>query len=271
MNNWTENELKEIKKIISAKANIKENENKYIVIKKNNITDYKQQNSLFSNELIYGIEALLNSNDKDEIDRLLKKHSKVEYDNNNVLHYGLIKALATIYIPEIENNRLKELITLSSISKDNLLLKKEELYYTQIFTILKELIGQYDRIINNVITKSLGKVTDPEIIKEKITEITVGESFEEKQANFLILKTLNSTNNLSDELFFNDIITKCNSKVKDALINRANILLAIASRDKEKTSLQDAKNHRGDFNEKFRKNIQGTVKKYNGGYFYGRN
>ena len=84
MNNWTKNELKEIKKILYTKANFTFNNDKYIVTKKKeDITNYKQLVSLFSDELIYGIEILLNSNNKDDISKILTKCSKVEFDSNN--------------------------------------------------------------------------------------------------------------------------------------------------------------------------------------------
>lgn len=274
MNNWTENELKEIKKILYTKANFTFNNNKYIVTKKKeDITNYKQLISLFSDELVYGTEILLNSNNKDDISKILTKYSKVEFDNNNKLHYGLISFLSKIHIPKMKNDNLKELIMLSSTSeeRDNDLSKKDELYYTQIFTLLKELIGQYDRITNYVITKNFKVLNDPEVIKEKITKISNDLSEEEIETNFLLQKVFNTTNGLNNEPFFKEIIEKCNSKIKSALISRANIILATVVKEKEKASLQDAKNHHGDFNNKFRRTIQGTVRKYNGGYFYGRN
>ena len=274
MNNWTKNELKEIKKILYTKANFTFNNDKYIVtIKKEDNTNYKQLISLFSDELVYGTEILLNSNNKDDINKILTKCSKVEFDSNNRLHYGLISFLSKIHIPKMKNDNLKELIMLASTSeeKDSILSKKDELYYTQIFTLLKELIGQYDRITNYVITKSFKDLNEPEIIKEKIAKISNDLSEEEIETNFLLQKIFNTTNGLNTEPFFKEIIEKCNSKIKSALISRANTILATVVKEKEKASLQDAREHHGDFNKKFRHKIQGTVRKYNGGYFYGRN
>ena len=173
----------------------------------------------------------------------------------------------------MKNDNLKELIMLASTSEERNsdLSKKDELYYTQIFTLLKELIGQYDRITNYVITKSFKDLNEPEIIKEKIAKISNDLSEEEIETNFLLQKVFNNTNGLNTEPFFKEIIEKCNLKIKNALTSRANIILATVVKEKEKASLQDAREHHGDFNKKFRHKIQGTVRKYNGGYFYGRN
>ena len=134
MNNiiWTKEELIKIKKLILKRTGLFFNDNN--ILEYNPLNEYKINS--YQEELILGINELLNIKERSEIDRILTKYSKVEFDSNNKLHYGLI----------------------STLSKINL--NKDKDYYIQIFIILKEIICQYERIIKEESEKIFSKYTN---------------------------------------------------------------------------------------------------------------
>lgn len=242
MNNiiWTKEELTKIKKIILKRTGLFFNDNN--TIEYNPLNEYKINS--YQEELILGINELLNIKERSEIDRILIKYSKVEFDSNNKLHYGLISTLSKI-----------------NINKDND-------YYIQIFIILKEIICQYERIITEVAEKSFSKYTNSKELKERIQLINNGIAIEEiNEINLLLNKTFNDSLNINNEEVFKEVISKCNSTIKQKLISRANNIVKNLANYEEIARNKDAGQHKSDFRKKYRHEVLGTIKKYHGGKF----
>lgn len=241
MNNriWTKEELQIIRKAILRRTGLFFNE-------ENNLSydlDNKYNPLSYQDELIQGINDLLNITNKEEIDRVLTKYSQVDFDSNNKLHYGLISTLSKI---DLDNN-------------------KE--YYTQIFVILKEIICQYERIITEVAERYFSKYNTSSDLKERIKLISDNKANNEiNEINMLLLKTFNDSLNIDKEEMFKNVIEICNSKIKQKLIIRANNTLRGLTRDEETNHIKDATQHKKDFNKRYRRGTQNTRKKYHGGY-----
>ena len=242
-NIWNKNELKEINKIIYSKnVNIVCTDDEVTFCRRTKNSYVNFTHSGLTNDLLDTFEFLLTNTNKDEIDRILTKYSKVNFDINNKLHFGLISSLSRLD------------------------LNKSDKYYPQIFTIAKELVGQYERVISSVINNSFANITDTNIIKDKIENIKQNVSNEEKQVNFLMQKIFNESNGLNNEALFKDVINKCNSKIRMCLLSRANYYLAMLNEKKAHDKLVDVNNHKNEFREKYCKKSLNTRKKYYGGY-----
>ena len=89
---WTNEELKQIKEILQSKMIFKKEKDGTIrlIDNRNNNQPFKGEYNVYSKILYNETVKLLESNDKEEIEKLVKKHSKTEFDSNNRLHYGLI-------------------------------------------------------------------------------------------------------------------------------------------------------------------------------------
>ena len=238
-NIWNKNELKEINKIIYSKnVNIVCTDDEVTFCRRTKNSYVNFTHSGLTNDLLDTFEFLLTNTNKDEIDRILTKYSKVNFDINNKLHFGLISSLSRLD------------------------LNKSDKYYPQIFTIAKELVGQYERVISSVINNSFANITDTNIIKDKIENIKQNVSSEEKQVNFLIQKIFNETNGLNNEVLFKDIINKCNSKIKDSLLSKAYILLGKIAKNNESEKTIDVKQHYSEFTNKRLHKEQKNPKRY---------
>lgn len=236
---WNKNELKEINKILHTKVATVSYENNEVILKKKKVDNFTNNfNSVFSNELYDTISLIFSSATKEEIDNILTKYSSVEFDINNRLHYGLI----------------------SSLSKINL--TKDDKYYIQIFVIVKELIGQYERVIASVINESFANINDINVIQEKINNIKQGVSNEEKQVNFLMQKIFAQTNGLDNDELFKDVINNCNSKIKNCMLTKANIILGKVAREIEVNKIKQAEEHFNDFDTKRKRQEKRTPRKY---------
>ena len=132
MNNiiWTKEELIKIKKLILKRTGLFFNDNN--TLEYNPLNEYKINS--YQEELILGINELLNIKERSEIDRILTKYSKVEFDSNNKLHYGLISTLSKInkkigffgdYSTKIRSDIPNVTVLLSNVTKFSLYCKRE--------------------------------------------------------------------------------------------------------------------------------------------------
>lgn len=244
---WTNEELKQIKEILQSKMIFKKEKDGTIrlIDNRNNNQPFKGEYNVYSKILYNETVKLLESNDKEEIEKLVKKHSKTEFDSNNRLHYGLISALSRLNVPESTT--------------------KNSTYSTQIFIILKEIIGQYERIIKLVVDKYFNSITDPDEIRMYLNKIKNGELELNKEVLFLMQKIFSFTDKLNNEPIFKELINECNSKINLRIVNKVNTLLANAVKINQTKKTTDANFHKEQFRQKYRARILGTAKKYYGG------
>lgn len=244
---WTNEELKQIKEILQSKMIFKKEKDGTIrlIDNRDNNQPFKGEYNVYSKILYNETVKLLESNDKEEIEKLVKKHSKTEFDSNNRLHYGLISALSRLNVPESTT--------------------KNSTYSTQIFIILKEIIGQYERIIKLVVDKYFNSITDPDEIRMYLNKIKNGELELNKEVLFLMQKVFSFTDKLNNEPIFKELINECNSKINLRIVNKVNTLLANAVKINQTKKTTDANFHKEQFRQKYRAHILGTAKKYYGG------
>lgn len=244
---WTNEELKQIKEILQSKMIFKKEKDGAIrlIDNRDNNQPFKGEYDVYSKILYNETVKLLESNDKEEIEKLVKKHSKTEFDSNNRLHYGLISALSRLNVPESTT--------------------KNSTYSTQIFIILKEIIGQYERIIKLVVDKYFNSITDPDEIRMYLNKIKNGELELNKEVLFLIQKVFSFTYKLNNEPIFKELINECNSKINLRIVNKVNTLLANAVKINQTKKTTDANFHKEQFRQKYRAHILETAKKYYGG------
>ena len=244
---WTNEELKQIKEILQSKMIFKKEKDGTIrlIDNRDNNQPFKGEYNVYSKILYNETVKLLESNDKEEIEKLVKKHSKTEFDSNNRLHYGLISALSRLNVPESTT--------------------KNSTYSTQIFIILKEIIGQYERIIKLVVDKYFNSITDPDEIRMYLNKIKNGELELNKEVLFLMQKIFSFTDKLNNEPIFKELINECNSKINLRIVNKVNTLLANAVKINQTKKTTDANFHKEQFRQMYRARILGPAKKYYGG------
>ena len=244
---WRNEELKQIKEILQSKMIFKKEKDGTIrlIDNRNNNQPFKGEYNVYSKILYNETVKLLESNDKEEIEKLVKKHSKTEFDSNNRLHYGLISALSRLNVPESTT--------------------KNSTYSTQIFIILKEIIGQYERIIKLVVDKYFNSITDPDEIRMYLNKIKNGELELNKEVLFLMQKIFSFTDKLNNEPIFKELINECNSKINLRIVNKVNTLLANAVKINQTKKTTDANYQKEQIRQKYRARRLGTAKKYYGG------
>ena len=244
---WTDEDLKQIKGILQSKMILKKEKDSTLKLINNKNNEYllKGEYNVYSNILYNEVVKLLELNNKEEIEKLLKKHYKTEFDSNNRLHYGLISTLSKLNVPEL--------------TIDN------PTYCTQIFIILKEIISQYERVIKLVTDKFFNNITDSDEIKMYLSKIKNGELELDKEVLFLMQKIFSYTNGLNNEPIFEKLITESNDKINLRIISKVNVLLANSVRINEIKKNVDANYYKLEFNRKYRASILETRKKYNGG------
>lgn len=244
---WSNEELKQIKYILRSKMLFSKEKDGSIKLsnKREYSNPFKGTYNTYSNILHDEVVKLLELDSKDEVKELIKRHSNTEFDLNNSLHYGLISTLSKLEVPEL--------------TIDN------PTYCTQIFNIVNDIIGQYDRIIALVTDKYFKDITDPKEIRENLNKIKNNEIRLSSQVLLLMHKVFSYTNNLNKEPLLKDLIDSCNSSINQRIVNRANHLLANASRMKEIEKTVDANYHKIDFRQKYRSEVLESRKKFSGG------
>lgn len=242
-NIWNNEELKQIKLILKTKMLLTENNNNLELSNPKETTHpFKGSHNAYISILQNEIIKLLESNNKEEIRNIIKRNQNIEFDKNNSLHYGLISTLSKLETSENSST-----------------------YCAQIFTIVNEIIVQYDRIISLVTDKHFKNINSPEEIKEEINKIKNNEIRINNEVLLLMHKIFNYTNKLNKEPLLKELINNCNNNINQRIIDRANHILSNAVKVREIKKNSDANFHKIEFNKKYRADILETRKKYNGG------
>lgn len=197
---WTEIELKKIKKHILLRNNLEIKDGALVKAKafERNLTNV---NSSILNSNTYDcfyktIEKILFNTSEEEIQEVLDRvngiKQMVESDPSNPFYRGT-------------------LINISRVNPED---------QSEIFVIFNEIISQYNRTINSVVTKSIEGITDEAIIRKKIQNIKdIKEpSLEEMLVIDNIKKTFSLTNGITSADMFKEIIAKCNENIKEQII-----------------------------------------------------
>lgn len=191
MNNiiWTKEELKNIKKIILNKCNLKLNDNNEIETFTTDNDFYHPNVSLFS-IIKEEFEELFYINSKNKISEILTKASQINVDLNNKMHIGFI----------------------SNISKVNPTRCEE------IFIIFREIIALYERIINTYANSIIKECENPDKALELFKEITNNETEYETIIKTDIYQIFSLANGIVEYDLFKPLINKLNSLIKPRLI-----------------------------------------------------
>lgn len=218
---WTEEELKNVKKHILFRNNLEIKDGALVKGKNFDMSivsrNFSIINSNTSDTFCKSIENILFNTNKEDIQEVLNKvegiKQMVESDPTNQYYRGL----------------------LSNISK----IDPED--QSEIFVIFKEIISQYDRTINSIVTKSIEGITDEKIIKEKIQRIKENNdlSLEELFVIDNLKKTFSLTNGITEASFFQDMIVKCNENIKTQIIRSFNSKLTTIIKQNARATKQD--------------------------------
>ena len=232
---WTNEDLKQIKKVFKAKLILKQESDNVFTLNCKEITSYSIKGGSDNNTKLLSnvIKNLFELTNKDEIDRIIRKYSNTEFDSNNSLHYGLISTLSKLTIPELNID--------------------DSTYCTQIFIILNEIISQYDRIITLVTNRFFRNITEPDEIKIYLDKIKNNELELDKEVLFLMQKVFSYTNGLNNEPIFKELITECNNEIKQKIISRVNALLSDEIRKKVKKVNDVVNSHEANFSNRYDK------------------
>lgn len=212
---WNEKELKNIKKIILTKLNLKLNEEGELVYSPNNncFNYLNTRNSLFP-ESIDELKDLFYITDKNKVIEVLNMTSDIKADPNNRLHFGFIT-------------------TLAKINPEN---------HEEIFTIFREIIALYEITINNISKKIWYDINNTELVQEKLreisnsTEITTEELLVKKE----ISKVFIFANGITDSELFAPLFNKLDSNIKPKMIGILNLLINNDLKSKNKKEKDDA-------------------------------
>ena len=180
---WTKDELKKIKKIILLKINIKVNENNELIRGTSTTINYNATNNSLYTEVIDELNKLFYMTDREKISEILTKASQIKADPNNKLHYGLVT-------------------TLSKINPNN---------HEEIFIVFKEIIAQYEKSINNIVTKIANNVDNIDELKERIKNINNAEESQDLERLNKINEIINN-NELTNKEKLNKIKEISNSR-----------------------------------------------------------
>jgi len=275
---WTKDELRNIKKIILTKISIKVNENNELVRGASTINYNATNNSLYT-EVIDELNKLFYMKDREKISEILTKASQIKADPNNKLHYGLVT-------------------TLSKINPN----KHEE-----IFIVFKEIIAQYEKSINNIVTKIANSSDNIDELKEiikninntsemqeleklnKINEIINNNELTTKeklnnikeisntkslsQEEKLIKKDIESVfvfcNGVTEDKLFTDLIEKLDNLIKHKLLIRLHQTINRVAKTQD-FSNQLGESYARETKVKFEKHNLSKLKKQNKKIFYSR-
>jgi len=199
---WNKKELSQIKRIILTKANLTLDEGNNLIV--NDLSHEYEMKKMKNKGASYSVDkelsALLYYQDREEIERILNMATGVHYNPENVLHFGLIAALAKINPNE----------------------------HAQIFIILREIASQFEKVAAKVATIIRGQVKTIDEFKEEITRFKDSEeiTFEEMLANSLINMILNNTNGVAQHEIFKDLTNRYTNNMKHLIIIHLENILA---------------------------------------------
>lgn len=221
---WTEEELKNVKKHILFRNHLEIKDEGLVKDKDFDVSITSRNSSIInsntSDTFCKSIENILFNTSEEEIQEVLDKvdgiKQMVDSDPTNQYYRGLV----------------------SNISKVN----PED--QSEIFIVFKEIISQYDRTINSVVTKSIEGITDEAIIKEKIKGIKENKelSLEELFVIDNLKKTFSLTNGITEVAMFQEMIAKCNENIKAQIIRTFNSKLATIVRQNNRVTKHNLAN-----------------------------
>lgn len=226
---WTKEELTKIKTRILSPAKMIINENNKSIEQREETTTTSY--TAFKEE----IENLLFIQDRNIIKETLNEASKVKANTENPLHLGLVSSLSKI-----------------NTTDD-----------TQIFEILKQIISQYERIISQVLKKSVNdmNLSLQDRIKKlnsKLDEINSNiETDEENEIKEIMSTIFNYTNNIDKNPLFSSVIEKYDIIIKKRIKSHLISSLKSAGKLDDRIKESDFREYmRTEYNKNLRKRMQ---------------
>lgn len=232
---WTKKELSQIKKIILTKANLTLDEKNNIIV--NDLSHEYEMKKMKNKGASYSVDKelklLLYYQDRDEIAKILKMATEVNFNKENNLHFGLIAALSNINPNE----------------------------HAQIFTILRELASQFEKVAAKVATIIREQAETTEDFKQEITKFKNSEeiTIEEMLANCIINMILDSTNGVAQHEIFKDLIERYNNNMKHLIIIHLENILA----NENKSNIKKERYEVAEYQKRLSDRFVRTLKKHN--------
>ena len=235
---WTEKELKNIKKIILTKANLKLNDELELV-QAHPEFDFRLSKISYDqspySENFEALEKLFYETDRTKIKEVLEKAQSVEYDPSNNLHYGMILAF-------------------SKINPEN---------HEEIFIIFREIIAQYEKTIASFANRIAERCENVDELKNKINEITNNQ--EPTTEELLIQQELNKvfifSKGVTESDLFKPLIEKLNNSIKEKLIHKLKRAISKTMEHKTKQINNDNNAFISQSNDRYLKRIPQSEKK----------
>lgn len=228
---WNKSELLKIKQLILNKANFHVNENNQLMLNNKisqndidyNFTKSKTSNYVYNiaNEEIY---KLFNIKDRQEIINIFSKLKNIEFDKNNSLHFGLIACLSKIDFED----------------------------HTYIFTILREIISQFERVTSDVVNNSIKDATyaDDILIMIKKIENNSEVTYEEREIGRIMNIILGYAPGLREVDVYNSLIKKEFSNIRNRILFDLKQIYSNKRKKEEHDKKADCLNHKIDFGKK---------------------
>lgn len=229
---WNKSELTKIKQTILNKANFNIDENNQLILNSNyvqqndidnNFTKSKTSNYVFgiANEEIY---KLFNIQDRLEIINIFNKLDNIQFDRNNSLHFGLIACLSKIDFED----------------------------HTYVFTILREIISQFERVTSDVANNSIKDATCANDIGEKIKQIQNNpeDTYEEREIGRIMSIILSYAPGLKEVDVYNSLIQKEFSNIRNRFLFSLKNIYSNRKQKEERDKKFDCLNHKLDFGNK---------------------
>lgn len=197
---WNKEELKNIKKIILQRASIKVDDNGEFSFTPKPKNVYLNQTGYTNlEEYVIEIADLLRIESKDKIIEALNVVKTIKADPTDPTYYGFVL----------------------NVSKVN------PIKHEEIFTIFKELIGQYEKTTSKIARLVIENITDIEdLIEHSKTFTNATETTnEELLVKADLEKTFALANNINKCEIFKPLITKLDNSIKQRLTTKINYLV----------------------------------------------
>ena len=231
---WNKKELKEIKAVILTRVSLKLDENNDLMERKAVPSNCAIGQYAYNN-LINEITSLYYFNDKKVIDDTLERASKVNFDISNPLHFGLISAL-------------------SKIDKDD---------RAGVFVIFKEIVSQYQRVIDTNVKQLYGNydIDDLTYLYETIKD-SKEQTEIEKIVNETMSKIFSYSNGINECELFKSLCDSQNNKVKDNILKKISDIIASKAKIKEAEQFNIISGHKSDFGKKIETRYKREIKEH---------
>lgn len=230
---WNKSELTKIKQIILNKTNFSLDKNSQLILDNSNANqndiDYNFTKSKSSN-YVFGmakdeIYKLFYVQNREEIINILNKLSNIEFDKNNLLHLGLISCLSKINTAD----------------------------HTYVFVILREIISQFERVISDVINKTMKNITCSDDILVKIAQIE--NSSEDTYEEIKIKNTMNAILGYAPGLreidVYNSLIEKEFANIRNRILVELKYFYSDKRHKEEEARKIDCLHHKMEFGRKY--------------------